>query len=219
MSGLTGRLGFLFNEIPDNCDTLADIGCDHGKLLVEAVKRGRAKRGFAVDISGASLDKAVKLAAENGVGDRISFFCGDGLKPLPAVVDCAVIAGIGGIEIIKILREGGGSAKSYILSPHSDEILLRKFMKENGYRAARDFYICDGGKYYPVIFAFHGENDYKYEEIYLGKNRPAASAAVKRHEKRKEILERAIAAAGKERADKEILTEYEVLKKWCGSNR
>ena len=41
MKALTGRLAALYNEIPDNIETLADIGCDHGKIIVAAAISGK----------------------------------------------------------------------------------------------------------------------------------------------------------------------------------
>ncbi|MGB4033262.1 MAG: tRNA (adenine(22)-N(1))-methyltransferase TrmK, partial [Christensenellales bacterium] len=57
---LDNRLNAILNEI--KAQRLADIGADHGKLIVSAVLTGRAETGIAVDISPQSLEKAKNLA-------------------------------------------------------------------------------------------------------------------------------------------------------------
>ena len=53
MPYLDKRLKQILSEI--NCEALADVGCDHGKLSVAAVITGRAKKAYAIDISEKSL--------------------------------------------------------------------------------------------------------------------------------------------------------------------
>ena len=47
---LTKRLEKLVSVIPCS-DTLADVGCDHGYVGIEALKRGLANRVVFVDVS------------------------------------------------------------------------------------------------------------------------------------------------------------------------
>ena len=218
MSNLSPRLLAAASEI-GVVDSLADIGTDHGKLIVYALERGLAKRAFAVDISPKSLDKARRNIQERSFSKVVEFYCGDGLKPLADVSDVVVIAGIGGNETVKILTEGK-QQKKLVLIPHQDAQIVRKFLVENGYRLEKDYYVEDG-KYYAVLVATYGKEAISYteEEYWLGKNVPETEAFYKRHEKRLEDIERIMR---EQQVDADVLQpdirkEYEVLKTWSKS--
>ncbi|MEG1528926.1 MAG: class I SAM-dependent methyltransferase, partial [Clostridia bacterium] len=85
-------------------DTVADIGCDHGKLGYYLLSTDRAKKIVATDISAKSLAKAEMLVNENGVASQFETRLGDGLKPLASnEADVVVVAGLGGDVISQIL--------------------------------------------------------------------------------------------------------------------
>ena len=65
-----------------------DVACGEGQTLVALAERGY--RGIGLDISETGLQKAAALAAERGVGDRLSFVpcdLDDGLPPLKGRFD------------------------------------------------------------------------------------------------------------------------------------
>ena len=85
------------------CEVFADVGCDHGIVGLYVAERGLAARICECDVSEDSLNKARSL-----VGERAEYFSGDGFIPLTeknVTVDQAVIAGMGGELIIKILEK------------------------------------------------------------------------------------------------------------------
>lgn len=212
------RLSERLNAILDVCETndgiIADIGCDHGKLICVAVLSGRCEKGVGVDISGFSLRKAVEYAEQCGISDRIDFFEGDGFSVIPYPVDTAIIAGMGGIEITHILSQPH-QAKKYVLSPHQDSHVLRRFMAENGFCAEKDFVVEDKNKFYPIIVCKKGTCDYVDEEFYLGKNYPPRPDYEKRNEKRLAYLRNiAKGFASSDNASEEIKEELEALSLW-----
>ena len=69
---LSGRLKEIYDVIPYGLDVVADIGADHGKLIVAILLKNKAQRGFALDISEKSLDKAKILAEERKSNTSIS---------------------------------------------------------------------------------------------------------------------------------------------------
>ena len=69
MIKLDNRLTALLGEIEG--EVLADIGCDHGKLAVASLLEGKCSKVIAGDISAESLKKAVKLAKEYGLEEKI----------------------------------------------------------------------------------------------------------------------------------------------------
>lgn len=212
MIQLDKRLREVLNLV-DNVDTLADIGCDHGKLIVNAVLSGKIKNGIAIDISEASLKKAILLAKEFKVDDKIQFFCGNGFEPIEERVNVAVIAGMGGNEIIKILSEKD-IADKYILLPHQDIEVLREFLKVNNFYAESDFVIKEK-IYYQIIAVKKGISDYGKKEIYLGKNIPASEFYAERLNHRYEIINDIMKNIKNDsQISIRLKEEWEELKKW-----
>jgi len=101
---ISKRIEEIINFL-DRCNTLADIGCDHGYVAVEAIKREIANKVFAVDINFHPLLKAKELSKKENVDDKIEFLLGNGFDPIEEEVDEAVIAGMGAENICSILSE------------------------------------------------------------------------------------------------------------------
>ena len=210
MIKLGARLQAILQEI-DYVDTIADIGTDHGKLVVSAILCNRAKRALAVDISKFSLKKAEQLAYLEGVEDKIDFFVGDGFSPLKDRVNIAIVAGMGGLEITNIMAD---VADKYILVPHQDSYLLRKYLQDNSYHIIKDFVVKDT-KFYDIIVASKGDNNYSDSELFLGKNYPQSDFYYERNISRLEQLENIIHQHTENKSEKplkaEILMEREVI--------
>lgn len=203
-------------DLVKGVDTLADIGCDHGKLIVKAIAEGNAKSGIAVDISCDSLNKAKALAKELGVYDKIKFYCGDGLLPIDNKIDCALIAGMGGREIAKILAQKD-IANKYILVPHQDAEILREYLRGNRFFVEKDFVVQEQ-KFYQIIETRKGENNYTQSEIYLGKNLPQSQDYDKRLAERYQtvlaIMEKREKFSSAVINGDTLNAEWEELKKW-----
>ena len=212
---LSVRLQKILQLIPEGTRVLADIGCDHGKLIVSAVSEGKAEKGIGVDISENSLQKAVALAEEINLSDKIRFIEGDGLSHLQDVdIDVCVIAGLGGNEIVKILS-CDNKVKRFILCPHQDAHVVRAFMNDNFLTAIKDFIVKDADKFYPIIVAQKGNKTYSSYELYLGKNDPNTDDFVKKNEKRLLYLQNIVQHAEEySRLTEEIKKEYEILVQW-----
>lgn len=214
MIKLSERLNALLEVSETKGGIIADIGCDHGKLICAAVLSGKCERGVGVDISAFSLHKAVEYAEQCGVLDKMDFFEGDGFSVIPYPVDTAILAGMGGNEITHILSQKH-KVTTYVLSPHQDSHVLRRFMAENDFYAEKDFVVEDKKKFYPIIVCKKGKCDYKNEEFFLGKNYPPRSDYEKRNEKRFNYLtDIAKGFASSDNASDEIKEELEALKLW-----
>lgn len=171
MLRLDKRLRAVVDEI--RADVLADIGCDHGKVSAQALKEGRARKVIACDVSSGSLEKARVLAKRLSLGN-MECRLGDGLRPLcENEADCAVIAGMGGNEIISILSDGLKGIKRFILVAHRKVVDLRRFLSANGLYVDKDYTVEENGKFYDIIVALADSGrDCALDErsIYIGKN-------------------------------------------------
>ena len=131
---------------------MCDVGTDHGKLPVAALLSGRAKKAIAIDISAQSLRKARLLAKAENVPLRC--IVGDGLTPLrKGETDVVVIAGMGGMEIIRILENAPCVFPRYILLPHRDATAVRGYLRDKNARILRDIAVKEGEHFYFVIEA------------------------------------------------------------------
>ena len=144
---LTKRLEKLASVIPE-CDVLADVGCDHGYVGIEALKRGVARRVIFADLSDVCLNKARQNCPDD-LKSRSSFVCQDGLGNLTA--DVAAICGMGGLEIISILNAAKSLPNTLVLQPMRNVVDVRKSIIGQ-YDIALDEKIFDG-KFYDIIVA------------------------------------------------------------------
>jgi len=152
---LSHRLQRVLALIPYGTSCAADIGCDHGFLSRELVIRNGVKRVIAVDLSPASLAKTASLAEYHNLTDRIITREGFGLRPLGrGEAEIAVIAGMGGGEIVSILSDSlrTDGIRRFVLLPHRDAPLLRKYLSEK-FCIKTDRTIKDKGKLYDIIEA------------------------------------------------------------------
>ena len=138
--------------------TVADIGCDHGRLAVALLQQGLAKRVIASDISGDSLAKARLLAQRCSIdAAHIAFAQSDGLSHLlPGEADTLVLAGMGGELIARLLMKNevlARTAERIILQPMGGTLELRRFLLQNGYTILDERLVLDAGRYYQIILA------------------------------------------------------------------
>ena len=144
---LTKRLEKLVSVVP-HCNTLADVGCDHGYVGIETLARGIVKKVVFVDVSPKSLDKA----RQNCPAEYLpvaKYVCGDGLGDI--VADTAIIAGMGGLEIMSILTSAKHLPKQLVLQPMRNQKDLRAYLTQN-YEIVSDEKFFDY-KFYDVIVA------------------------------------------------------------------
>lgn len=166
MIRLDKRLNAIMSEIEG--DSLADIGCDHGRLAISAIQCGRVKRVVASDISEKSLQKA-RLLAKSCAVEEVTLRCGNGFEGFADnEVDVAVIAGMGGREIAKILENAPRGINKFVFVPHADEGVLRSYLENNDYAIVKDYTVKCNKKFYHIITAKIGKMQLTEKELLLG---------------------------------------------------
>lgn len=168
------NIGSRLEAIVDLCPVarkIADIGCDHGYVACELVLQSKAEMVVATEKSLECLNKAVTLADNINITPFISFRQGDGFDAITKYdkLDCAIIAGMGGIEIIKILSKKPKKLFNFVLQPQSDVILLRRYLIENKFNIVVDKLVKDGDKYYNVLRVTKGRCELSDLELYFGR--------------------------------------------------
>ena len=142
-------------ELIPACDTVADVGTDHGYLGIWLLQKGRCRRVIASDLRANPLDSARKNAALYAVDDRMTFLQSDGLREFnPGSFQTLVLAGMGGDLISRILEEASwleGDAYRLILQPQSAANDLRRFLGERLWSIDREVLVRDGHFLYSVL--------------------------------------------------------------------
>lgn len=156
---LSFRLKAIVSMVPDS-ETVADIGCDHGKVAVWLLKNGIAKYTVCGDLSGHSLEKARKHVASKGFKDAVSLREGSGFDVVHKdEAQTAVVAGMGGELISSILEKGKDKLPdTLVLSCNKGSGVLRKWLSDNGFAIEDEDLVLENKHYYPVIRAKRGES-------------------------------------------------------------
>lgn len=158
-------------ELLPHCEILCDVGCDHGVIGASALINGIAKKVVFTDISKPCLQKAEKLCALFSLSP-CEFICQDGISKI--VCDCAVIAGMGGLEIIKILQEAQTLPKKLVLQPMRDTISVRRYLS-NFYRIVTDKVVQDR-KFYDIMYLEEGKDTLTRDEETFGRTNLAENS-------------------------------------------
>ncbi len=151
---ISKRLKLIANLVTIG-NRVADIGTDHGYVPIYLLRNNISPSAIAVDISVSTLEKAKENINRADLSKKIECRLSDGFKAInKGECECAVIAGMGGILIDKILRDDLEKTLSFdeiILAPQRDVGLIHKFAEEFGCSIIFDNTILDKTKYYNII--------------------------------------------------------------------
>ncbi len=166
------RINKLCSFVPP-CKVFADVGCDHGYCAKYMLDNGLCESAIVSDISPKSLEKAERLLSGYKMSGKCRAVCCDGLEKIVGA-DGVMIAGMGGEEIIKILKNAY-IPQVFTFQPMKNAEKLRKFLAESGCTFLKDDIFSSGGKYYFVIVGARGGQDgaraeYTADEFAFGKD-------------------------------------------------
>lgn len=152
-------------EYVDKCESVADIGTDHGYIPIYLVKEEICKKAIASDINKGPIEKAKINVAFEGVSDRVKCLLGPGLNPLNiGEVNGVILAGMGGNLTRDILLADIQKVKKYdfiILQPAQNPEVLREFLYKNDYEIIDEDLIKDEGRFYELFKVKYNENSQK----------------------------------------------------------
>lgn len=165
------RLNKIYEMV--DCPVVADIGTDHGKLVGQLFVDDKIEKAYLTDISEKSLSKAKSLMQKLNCLDKSTFIVSDGFDNMHGINENyqAIIAGMGGEEIIKILSKNKNkkNIESFILQPQKNVVNLREYLINNGYKIEKDVAVQDGTQFYFIIKAVFGADILSYEELHFGR--------------------------------------------------
>ncbi|WP_026884906.1 tRNA (adenine(22)-N(1))-methyltransferase [Clostridium akagii] len=151
---ISSRLECIAKMI-EKCDSIADIGTDHGYVPIYLIEKGICKHAIASDINMGPVEKARANIKHENAEKSIECRLGPGFSTVkPREVNVAIIAGMGGNLIRDIIEEGIQVFKSLdyvVLQPVQNPDVLRKYIYESGYIVLDEDLCKDENKYYEVI--------------------------------------------------------------------
>ena len=159
---LSKRLQTIADFIPEKSKVI-DVGADHGLLDIYLAKEKNC-HASATDISAKCIDKIKSNIEKYKV--NIDTKLTDGLNDINLNDEIIVISGMGTHSIMKILNKK--ITNDLIISSHRDIPLLRKFLKNKGYKIFKEQIISD--KHYYVITYYKYKQGKSIKNLYSFNN-------------------------------------------------
>lgn len=152
MIKLSKRLKIIHDMVPKS--VVADIGSDHGKLMIALVESGIVSKGYAVENKEGPFERLRNNLIKYHVNDKITPLFSDGIKDITRDVSTIVIAGMGGQTIVSILKahpEKMVSVKTIIIDAHTAVPFARREICQMGFAIADEKIVKEDGIFYEII--------------------------------------------------------------------
>ena len=161
---LSKRLMFIVNHI-DKCESIIDVGTDHGYIPIYVVKNNICNKAIASDINRDPVKKAKMNVSLEGLSDKIDVRLGGGLATVKkGEVNGVLMAGMGGNLIRDILEADMDKVSKYdflILQPAQNPEVLREYLYTSGYEILAEDLCYDEGIYYELFKVRKSEKEFK----------------------------------------------------------
>ena len=173
-----------------------DVGCDHALLDIYLVKQNKNIKTIASDIKKGPIEHAKENIIKEKLENEIETKLGPGLKTYTEKVDTIIISGMGGRNIIGILKEDKNvlkKIKTIILSPNNYQEDVKKYLCKNGFYIENEEFVKDNKIIYQIIIFKKGKRkytkkDYFFGPVFLLKKGPLFREYYERELKQREIL-------------------------------
>lgn len=153
---------------------IADVGCDHGYLIIESFLNSDVSKAIAIDNKIGPLNSAKKNLEKYNFNVRFSL--SSGVSDIDDDTEVVVISGMGGLLISKIISDDLTNnkklynVKRLILQANRNNFELRKFLMESNYQIIDEKIVYEDDKYYEIIVCERVNEKiiYTFEELYFG---------------------------------------------------
>ena len=211
---MTDRLNKIYELLPA-CEIFADIGCDHGYMAKAMLDNGKAKKIIIADISKKCLMKAEELLSNEIACGTAQSVVSNGFEKVENC-DLALIAGMGGEEIVNILSCAKILPQKLVLQPMKNPDKVRACAVKLGYRIEKDYVFKSSKKFYDLMLLVKGQDSLTKEEMEFGRTNleTKPKAFIEMLEFKMDKLSQYLAKEGlSSQAKKDILEQMEKLKK------
>lgn len=148
-----------------------DVGCDHALLDIYLVRKERNIKTIASDIADGPLEHAKENIKKERLENEIIVKKGSGLKTYQEGIDTVIISGMGGRNIIGILKDDIKILKkinTLILSPNNYQEDVKRFICKNGFYIENEEFVKDKNFIYQIIILKKGRRKYTNIEYFFG---------------------------------------------------
>ena len=152
----------------ETCNTIADIGTDHGYLPIYLIQTGICQKAIASDVAIGPLSKAIENIDKYELNDVISTTLCSGLNKIPSNVDTVIMAGMGANLIIDIINEAPFKYETYILQANLNVDQLRKYLSENNFIIVDELVAFANKKFYEILKVKQGHQSLTEAQIKYG---------------------------------------------------
>lgn len=161
----------LIGDLVEDKQTTLDIGCDHALLDIYLVKKNKNSKVIASDVKEGPLEQARLNIKREKLDNQIELRLGNGLDTYTNDINCVIISGMGGLNIIGILKNNLKIAKqidTFILSPNNYLEEVKRFCCKIGFYIANEKLVKDKKFIYQVIVFKKGKKKYTNKEYFFG---------------------------------------------------
>ena len=155
---LSPRLKMVAELVPQGA-RLADIGTDHAFLPAYLLVQKRVVQALAADCRSGPLARARRTLETSGLSDRVDLVLSDGFQRLsPDRFDCAVLAGMGGELIARLIDEAPFLKDTHytlVLQPMTKAEKLREYLWRSGYAIVRERFCREEERLYTALQAVY----------------------------------------------------------------
>ncbi|NLW15004.1 MAG: SAM-dependent methyltransferase [Erysipelothrix sp.] len=156
-------------DLIDKTDVIVDVGTDHGYLIIQAIKDGKCKKAYGLDIASGPLSYAQRNVIEHGFESYIELELMDGLEDFDQDANTFVIAGMGAETILSILDNYEfNTNQRLIIQSNTKHYWLRKELIERGFHFIDEMFLYDNKKAVTLFKIKKGQKSYSDKELYLG---------------------------------------------------
>ena len=166
---LNHRLETVASCVEENTNVI-DIGCDHALLDIYLIQNNRCNYIIASDNKIGPVNQATANVKKYNI-DKIKIKLGNGVEPIEDNIDTIIISGMGGLNIVGILKYHTKLYKqvdTLILSPNSDAEILRKEVSNLGFHITNEKLVKENNIVYQVIVFKRGKKHYTRSELLFG---------------------------------------------------
>ena len=170
MNKLSKRLEMVAELVPNgtNC---ADIGADHGYLIMNLFQSRKIISGYACENKKGPFERLKTNIENNSLRDNILVELSDGIRTIPDYIDTVIIAGMGGDTVCKIITDSIDKLEQidyFIISSHTKMDEVRKLLMHFNYSIIEENSCFDANQYYEGALFKKGKANYSYIELKYG---------------------------------------------------
>ena len=148
-----------------------DVGCDHALLDIYLVHRNKNIKTIASDIAVGPVEQAKNNIKRERLENDIEVRLGPGLKTYSEEINTIIISGMGGRNIIGIIKDDLKILKkidTLIISPNNYQEDVKRYLCKNGFYIENEEFVKDKKFIYQIIIFKKGKRKYTKEDYFFG---------------------------------------------------